>query len=71
MLPLIQTENAKHGDFDPRYYEASQPPYQNFTVKVPKLIAAGNAQINVAHAALVGAATFPYLESMNRTVVVI
>jgi hypothetical protein len=42
------------GDFDPQYYEASQPPYQNFTITVPNLIPAGNAQINIAHAALVG-----------------
>jgi hypothetical protein len=42
------------GPFDPQYHESSQPPYQNFTVRLPNLIAPGNAQINVAHAALVG-----------------
>ncbi|OQE12809.1 hypothetical protein PENFLA_c062G00963 [Penicillium flavigenum] len=60
-----------HGDFDPQYYEASQPPYQNFTITVPNLIPAGDAQINIAHVALVGAGAFPYLETLNRTVVVI
>ncbi|KAI1829402.1 hypothetical protein DTO027I6_9617 [Penicillium roqueforti] len=59
------------GDFDPQYYEASKPPYQNFTITVPNLIPAGNAQINIAHAALVGAGASPYLETLNRTVVVI
>jgi hypothetical protein len=42
------------GPFDPQYHESDQPPYQNFTVTLPNLIAAGDAQINVAHAALVG-----------------
>lgn len=42
------------GDFDPQYYEANRPPYQNFTVTVPNSIATGNAQINIAHVALVG-----------------
>ncbi|KAJ5904717.1 uncharacterized protein N7473_001633 [Penicillium subrubescens] len=59
------------GPFDPQHHESSQPPYQNFTVTLPNLIAAGNAQINVARAALVGAGHFPYLETLNRTVVVV
>ncbi|KAJ5904937.1 uncharacterized protein N7473_001853 [Penicillium subrubescens] len=59
------------GPFDPQYHESDQPPYQNFTVTLPNLIAAGDAQINVAHAALVGAGPFPYLETLNRTVVVV
>ncbi|CAI7613009.1 unnamed protein product [Penicillium viridicatum] len=54
-----------HGGFDPQYHEASQPPYQNFTVTVPTLITAGNGQINIANVVLVGAATFPYLETLN------
>ncbi|CAI7609784.1 unnamed protein product [Penicillium palitans] len=48
------------GDFDPQYYEANRPPYQNFTVTVPNSIATGNAQINIAHVALVGSWSDPY-----------
>lgn len=43
-----------HGGFDPQYHEASQLPYQNFTVTVPTLITAGNGQINIANVVLVG-----------------
>lgn len=43
-----------NGPFKPEYYESTVPPYQNFTVHVPSDWTAGNAQINVAHAALVG-----------------
>jgi hypothetical protein len=46
------------GPFDPEIHEPSQPPYQNFTVTLPHLIAAGNAQINIAHASLVGVSQF-------------
>jgi hypothetical protein len=43
-----------NGLFDPAYYETYLPPYQNFTVTVPFAFAAGQAQINVAHATLIG-----------------
>lgn len=43
-----------NGKFDPVYHESSQPPYQNFTVEVPTSLAHGPAQINVAHATLIG-----------------
>lgn len=48
------------GPFDPQNHEPSQPPYQNFTVTLPNLIATGNAQINVARAALVGVSQIRY-----------
>ncbi|KAF3389484.1 hypothetical protein F1880_003470 [Penicillium rolfsii] len=60
-----------NGGFKPEYHETSLPPYENFTVTVPSSFAAGNAQINVAHAALVGASQYPFLETLNRTVVVV
>ena len=48
------------GPFDLQLHEPSQPPYQKFTVTLPNLIAAGNAQINVAHASLVGVSEIRY-----------
>jgi hypothetical protein len=43
-----------NGAFKPEYHETSLPPYENFTVTVPSDFAVGNAQINVAHATLIG-----------------
>ncbi|KAJ5938381.1 hypothetical protein N7466_001515 [Penicillium verhagenii] len=43
-----------NGVIDPVYHEAYLPPYQNFTVTVPFSFAVGQAQINVAHATLIG-----------------
>ena len=43
-----------NGKFNPQYHEPSQPPYQNFSVKIPAEFTAGTAQINVAHATLIG-----------------
>ncbi|KAJ5104533.1 hypothetical protein NUU61_001880 [Penicillium alfredii] len=60
-----------NGKFKPEYHESGLPPYQNFTVKVPDSLAQGRAQVNVAHATLVGAGPQPYLESLNRTVVIV
>ncbi|KNG88757.1 hypothetical protein ANOM_002819 [Aspergillus nomiae NRRL 13137] len=59
-----------NGPFKPEYHETSQPPYQNFTVTIPDSIAKGDAQINVAHVAIVGASAWPYLDLLNQTVVV-
>ncbi|KAJ5438447.1 uncharacterized protein N7458_009445 [Penicillium daleae] len=58
------------GPFKPEFHEGNLPPYQNFTVNVPPSFTAGNAQINVAHATLIGASQYPLLETLNRTVVV-
>ncbi|KAJ5168937.1 uncharacterized protein N7482_004531 [Penicillium canariense] len=60
-----------NGPFKPVYHETSRPPYQNFTVSLPSGFAPGNAQINVAHATLIGAGPFPFLEALNQTVVVL
>lgn len=46
-----------NGKFNPQYHEPSQPPYQNFSVKIPADFTAGSAQINVAHATLIGVST--------------
>ncbi|KAB8071476.1 hypothetical protein BDV29DRAFT_179133 [Aspergillus leporis] len=59
-----------NGPFKPEYHETSQPPYQNFTVQIPDSAAEGTAQINVAHVAIVGASTWPFFETLNRTVTV-
>ncbi|OOO07978.1 hypothetical protein AFCA_012472 [Aspergillus flavus] len=58
-----------NGPFKPEYHDSS-PPYQNFTVTIPDSIAKGDAQINVAHVAIVGASAWPYLDLLNQTVVV-
>ncbi|KAJ6127295.1 hypothetical protein N7523_002907 [Penicillium sp. IBT 18751x] len=60
-----------NGKFNPQYHEYYLPPYQNFSVKVPADFTAGTAQINVAHATLIGAGPFPFLEALNRTVVIV
>ncbi|KAA8648469.1 hypothetical protein EYZ11_007703 [Aspergillus tanneri] len=57
-----------NGPFKPVYHEASLPPYQNFTVTVPKSVGAGKAVIGVAHVALVGAGPFPMLQTLEQSV---
>ncbi|KAJ5555950.1 hypothetical protein N7513_003592 [Penicillium frequentans] len=42
----------------------------NFTVTVPFAFAAGQAQVNVAHATLLGAGPYPDLESLNQTIII-
>ncbi|GIJ81613.1 hypothetical protein Asppvi_000112 [Aspergillus pseudoviridinutans] len=58
------------GPFKPEYHESSQPPYQNFSVNIPEAIGKGKAQLNIAHVSLVGAGNFPYMETLNRTVLI-
>ncbi|KAE8368000.1 hypothetical protein BDV27DRAFT_123086 [Aspergillus caelatus] len=58
-----------NGPFKPEYHD-NLGPYQNFTVTIPDSIAKGDAQINVAHVAIVGASAWPYLDLLNQTVVV-
>lgn len=48
-----------NGLFDPVYHETSLPPYENFTVKVPTDLKKGKAQINIAHATLIGVSEVP------------
>lgn len=43
-----------NGPFNPVYHESALPPYQNFTVTIPEGINPGSAQLNVAHASLIG-----------------
>ncbi|PYH40799.1 uncharacterized protein BP01DRAFT_360941 [Aspergillus saccharolyticus JOP 1030-1] len=59
-----------NGAFAPAYHETYLPPYENFTVTVPASAPAGKAVIGVAHATLVGASAYPFLEVLNQTVVV-
>ncbi|KAJ5923597.1 hypothetical protein N7454_008842 [Penicillium verhagenii] len=59
-----------NGLFNPVYHEAYLPPYENFTVTVPSSFAAGQAQVNVAHATLVGAGPYPDLETLNQTIII-
>ncbi|KAE8161896.1 hypothetical protein BDV40DRAFT_266592 [Aspergillus tamarii] len=58
-----------NGPFKPEYHD-NLGPYENFTVTIPDSIAKGDAQINVAHVAIVGASAWPYLDLLNQTVVV-
>ncbi|KAJ5774138.1 hypothetical protein N7457_009034 [Penicillium paradoxum] len=60
-----------NGPFKPEYHENNRPPYENFTVKVPSDAVLGKSQINVAHAALIGAGPSAFLESFNQTVFVV
>jgi len=43
-----------NGPFSPQFHETGPPPYQNFSVTVPADFTKGEAQINVAHATLIG-----------------
>lgn len=46
--------NMYNGLFDAMYPQAYLPLYQNFTVAVPSSFVVGQAQVNVAHATLIG-----------------
>ncbi|KAH1277957.1 hypothetical protein KXW35_003733 [Aspergillus fumigatus] len=59
-----------NGPFRPEHHESSLPPYQNFSVNVPEAFATGTAQLNIAHVSLVGAGPFPFMETLNRTVLI-
>jgi len=63
-----------NGPFDPQFTTApgtgALPPHQNFTLTVPASFPKGNAQMGVAHFALVGASEFPFLETLNTTIVI-
>ncbi|KAH8689363.1 hypothetical protein BGW36DRAFT_433367 [Talaromyces proteolyticus] len=58
------------GGYDPEFHNGVQPPYQNFTVEVPKDIS-GLALIGVTHLSLVGASAYPLIQFLNQTVTVI
>ncbi|KAJ5500045.1 hypothetical protein N7453_009096 [Penicillium expansum] len=60
-----------NGPFNPVYHESNLAPYENFTVTVPASATLGKGQINVAHAALIGAGPSAFLESLNQTVFVV
>ncbi|KAJ6138145.1 hypothetical protein N7471_004631 [Penicillium samsonianum] len=60
-----------NGPFKPEYHESGLPPYENFTVTVPASATLGKNQINVAHAALIGAGPSAFLESLNQTVFIV
>ncbi|KAJ5565507.1 hypothetical protein N7513_001749 [Penicillium frequentans] len=59
-----------NGLFNPIYHETYLPPYQNFTITVPFAFTAGQAQINIAYATLLGAGPYPDLESLNQTIII-
>lgn len=59
-----------NGPFRPEHHESGLPPYQNFSVNVPEAFATGTAQLNIAHVSLVGAGPFPFMETLNRTVLI-
>ncbi|KAJ9492555.1 hypothetical protein VN97_g664 [Penicillium thymicola] len=60
-----------NGPFNPVYHESNLPPYENLTVTVPASATLGKSQINIAHAALIGAGPSAFLESLNRTVYIV
>ncbi|KAL2867551.1 uncharacterized protein BJX67DRAFT_380903 [Aspergillus lucknowensis] len=61
-----------HGGFNPQYHNHNTGlPYENFTVTVPEDTVAGKAVVGVAHAALVGASEWPFLEVVNTTATVV
>ncbi|KAL4865166.1 hypothetical protein BDV12DRAFT_175125 [Aspergillus spectabilis] len=59
------------GPFSPIYHENYNPPYENFTVTIPETATKGPAVVAVAHAALVGAANWPFFEVVNTTATIV
>ncbi|KAJ5584280.1 uncharacterized protein N7459_004080 [Penicillium hispanicum] len=59
-----------NGTFEPAFHEAGPPPYQNYSVTIPSDFTKGAAQINVAHATLVGALLYPMIEGLNQSIIV-
>ncbi|KAL3456713.1 hypothetical protein BJX64DRAFT_293811 [Aspergillus heterothallicus] len=60
-----------NGSYTPQIHESSGLPYENFTVTVPADLATGSAVVGVAHAALVGAANWPFFEVVNTTATIV
>ncbi|KAL2842898.1 hypothetical protein BJY01DRAFT_199413 [Aspergillus pseudoustus] len=60
-----------NGPYDPEYHEVGNQPYENFTVTVPETLQTGRAIIGVAHATLIGAGPWPFLEVVNVTATVV
>ncbi|OJI99472.1 hypothetical protein ASPVEDRAFT_187655 [Aspergillus versicolor CBS 583.65] len=61
------------GEFKPEYHgqTGGGQPYQNYTVTIPEETAKGRAFIEVAHATIVGASTWPLLELINATATIV
>ncbi|KAL4883564.1 hypothetical protein BJY04DRAFT_184897 [Aspergillus karnatakaensis] len=59
------------GSFTPAYHESTGLPYENFTVTIPETAQSGPAVVGVAHAALVGAANWPFFEVVNTTATIV
>ncbi|KAL2846154.1 hypothetical protein BJY01DRAFT_247331 [Aspergillus pseudoustus] len=60
-----------NGPYTPQIHEWSGLPYENFTVTVPTDLAKGTAIVGVAHATLIGAANWAFLEVVNATATVV
>ncbi|KAF8737491.1 hypothetical protein AX14_012788 [Amanita brunnescens Koide BX004] len=58
------------GPYTPKLVNGRTPAYQNFSVSVPSAYPQGAAQLNVAHFSLVGLGPFPFLQTLNSTLVV-
>ncbi|KAJ7434540.1 hypothetical protein B0H11DRAFT_2118394 [Mycena galericulata] len=62
-----------NGSYDPDFHnggEGLKPPYQNFSVVIPRDAESGVAQLSATHFSLVGAGPFPFLQSRNVTLLV-
>ncbi|KAK2459287.1 hypothetical protein APHAL10511_008708 [Amanita phalloides] len=44
---------------------------QNFSVEVPSTFPTGPAQLNIAHATLIGAGSIPYTQTLNTSLIVV
>ncbi|KAF7304334.1 hypothetical protein HMN09_00835200 [Mycena chlorophos] len=63
-----------NGPFDPQYQDdGASPnyPHQNFTVTIPANTEKGQAQLNVAHFALVGAVQYVLTQTRNVSLTVV
>jgi len=59
-----------HGAYKPVQLKSSLTLFQNFSVEIPSGFPKGHAQLNVAHSALIGAGSIPYLQTLNISLVV-
>ncbi|KAH7929625.1 hypothetical protein BV22DRAFT_1029249 [Leucogyrophana mollusca] len=56
------------GSYNPQFGSGSDDLYEDFSVQIPASIAAGEAQLGVAHFYLIGAGFWPILQVINETI---
>ncbi|RPD62829.1 hypothetical protein L227DRAFT_562089 [Lentinus tigrinus ALCF2SS1-6] len=58
------------GPYTPQLVSPGLPPFQNFTVTVPEHFQPQQVSLSVAHFALIGAGSMPFMEVANITLII-